>query len=154
VTSEFEALQDSVAPVTAALRDAIGASEELTARLARELDMNASDAQALYLLRQDGPMGVAELAGRLGMRGASATVLVDRLERAGHAVRERDPHDRRRVSVSVTQAAVDAIVPVWSPHVRAIDAVAGTFSADEQAVIERYLRGVRAAIDPAGGGDG
>ena len=83
--------------VTATLRQLVGASQELNARLSRALDLNSTDSQALELLDREGPMGAADLARRLGIRSASATVLIDRLERAGHVERRRDSADRRRV---------------------------------------------------------
>jgi DNA-binding MarR family transcriptional regulator len=90
---------------------------------------------------------VSELARELGMRGASATVLVDRLERAGHAVRERDPEDRRRVWVSATPAATEAILPVWVPSIDRLDAVGRALDSGERDVVVRYLRAVREAVD-------
>jgi DNA-binding MarR family transcriptional regulator len=143
----FETVLHGVAEPTAELRELISASQRLTARLARRLEMNASDAQALYLLQRNGRMGVAELARELGMRGASATVLVDRLERAGHAVRERDPEDRRRVWVSATPAATEAIPPVWVPSIDRLDAVGRALDPGERDVVVRYLRAVREAVD-------
>jgi DNA-binding MarR family transcriptional regulator len=143
----FETVLHGVAEPTAELRELISASQRLTARLARRLEMNASDAQALYLLQRNGRMGVAELARELGMRAASATVLVDRLERAGHAVRERDPEDRRRVWVSATPAATEAILPVWVPSIDRLDAVGRALDPGERDVVVRYLRAVREAVD-------
>jgi DNA-binding MarR family transcriptional regulator len=143
----FETVLHGVAEPTAELRELISASQRLTARLARRLEMNASDAQALYLLQRNGRMGVAELARELGLRGASATVLVDRLERAGHAVRERDPEDRRRVWVSATPAATEAILPVWVPSIDRLDAVGRALDPGERDVVVRYLRAVRQAVD-------
>ena len=67
---------------TLRVRALMNAARELTARMSRELGMNATDMVALDLLDVHGPMGAAELARRLGIRSASATVLVDRLEAA------------------------------------------------------------------------
>ena len=131
-----------ISGVTTELRELISASSQLTARLAQRMGMNATDAQALYLLDAKGPLGVAELARELGMRGASATVLVDRLERAGHAVRQRDADDRRRVRVFATPAAMQASLPVWLPTILAIDEIGRSLDPSEQRAVSRYLRRV------------
>ena len=141
------AVDMAVSEPTRELRETMLASERLTARLARKTGMSSSDAKALYLLESNGRMGVAELAEELGMRAASATVLVDRLERAGHAVRERDPQDRRRVWVSTTPAAMEALLPVWLPGLERLDAVGAALTPDEQRVGAQDLRDVHAAID-------
>lgn len=143
----FEEVQSATSEPTNELRETMQASERLTARLARRTGMSSSDAKALYLLEKHGRMGVAQLADELGMRAASATVLVDRLEQAGHAVRERDPDDRRRVWVRSTPAAMEALLPVWLPGIRRLDAVGSALSRKDQQVVARYLRGVREAMD-------
>ena len=42
------------------------------------------------------------------LRSASVTALVDRLEKVGHVRRVRDPEDRRRVSLEMSDAAMAA----------------------------------------------
>src|SRR5687768_4497662 len=81
--------------LTVAVRRLGDASRELNARKARELGMNTTDMTALYLLEQRGPMGVVDLARRLGIRAASGSAMLDRLERAGHVRRAHDARDRR-----------------------------------------------------------
>lgn len=92
--------------------------------LARELGLSLTDLTALHHLVGRASVGPAELGKRLGMSSASATVLVDRLERAGHVQRRRDPADRRRVVLEVTDAAaarsLDAVRPL-ADTVAAID---------------------------------
>jgi DNA-binding MarR family transcriptional regulator len=149
MTEAFHELQDGVAPATVRLRELMSTSTEVTGGLARQAGMHPTDAQALYLLESEGPLGVADLARRLGIRGASATVLVDRLERAGHAERRRDPEDRRRVWVSATPAAAEALVPVWAPVVLAIDAVARDLGPADRAAVEDYLARVAVAMTAA-----
>ena len=56
--------------------------------------------------------GEALTAGGLGaaveLRSASVTALVDRLEKVGHVRRVRDPEDRRRVSLEMSDSAMAA----------------------------------------------
>ena len=108
--------------------------------------MNTTDMVALDLLDQHGPMGTAELANRLGIRSASATTLVDRLEQAGHVARIRDTTDRRRVTVAPTPAAQDATYAAWLPVIQAVDDVGRGLSGAEQRVVTDYLGRVAAAL--------
>src|SRR5262245_33335357 len=109
--SEVEELPE-LAEATIAVQHLIGAAHELSARTSRELGVNPTDMSALSLLEQYGPMGPAELAGKLGIRTASVTVLIDRLERSGHVRRSAHPSDRRRVTVAATPAAHRATLEV------------------------------------------
>lgn len=131
---------------TVRVRALMNAARELTARLSRELGMNATDMVALDLLDVHGPMGAAELARRLGIRSASATVLVDRLEGAGHVERVRHDTDRRRVIVAARPSAREASLAVWSPAILAIDEVGRSLSEDEQRVVSTFLDRIAAAI--------
>ena len=131
---------------TRAVRALMDAGRELTAHTARRLGMNATDLVALDLLDQLGPMGAAELARRLGIRSASATTLVDRLEQAGHVERVRDTADRRRVTVAPTAAAREATYAAFLPAILAVDEVGRGLDAAIQRVVADYLGRVTAAL--------
>jgi DNA-binding MarR family transcriptional regulator len=133
--------------LTVAVRHLVNASRELGARMARQLDVNSTDVAALDLLEQHGPLGAAELAGRLGIRPASVTVLIDRLERAGHVERLRDHPDRRRITIAATPAALSANLAAWLPAILAVDDVGRTLSAEEKRVVRDYLVRVTEALD-------
>ena len=66
--------------------------------------------------RSGHPVTAGELAGRLGLGAPATTGLVDRLENAGHVRRERDPNDRRKVTIvmqpTAQQLATDFFVPL------------------------------------------
>lgn len=148
----LEAEISGLDPATTAVRDVIDASRELTGRMARRMEMNANDMAALGLLGVHGPMGAAELARRLGISSASVTVMVDRLERAGHAERVRDTTDRRRVVLTHTDDARRTSLEAWLPVIRGIDEVCRSLSDDDRAVALDFLRRITAAIDRGGTG--
>lgn len=133
-------------PATLAVRDMIGGSRELMGRMAQRMGMNANDMSAIGALVQHGPMGVSELAEHLGIRPASATEMIDRLERSGHVRRERDTVDRRRVVITETEAARAASVQAWLPLIRRINEVSVLLSADERAAILGFVRRVEEVI--------
>ena len=59
----------------------------------------------LVALLNDGPGSVSEIAGRLGMSLAHASLVIGELADAGLVIREPDPEDRRRVVVSLSEKA-------------------------------------------------
>ncbi|WP_305784599.1 MarR family winged helix-turn-helix transcriptional regulator [Symbioplanes lichenis] len=136
-------------PATLAVRDLIGGSRRLVGRMAQRMDMGVNDMSAIGELVQHGPMGASELADRLGIRTASVTLLIDRLERAGHVRRVRDTADRRRVTVSVTESARAASYAAWAPLVLAIDAYCASLPEPERAgvlIFFEHLTGVVTAL--------
>lgn len=135
---------------TLAVRTLIGASQDLTARMARAMGMNLTDMTAILLLTERGPMGATELAGHLGIRLASTTVLVDRLEQAGHVERVRDTVDRRRVTVTETAAARAASLSAWLPAIKQIDDVCRSLSDTERQFTLDLLARLTAAMERGG----
>lgn len=83
------------------MRDFMGYAVFFQDVVARAAGLTASDLQALGILVTDGPASPGELAARTGISaGGGITQLIDRLERAGFARRERSEQDRRRVLVT------------------------------------------------------
>src|SRR5829696_7508628 len=70
--------------------------------VAKRAGLNSTDLQLTSLVMLFGPATPGELAERSGLTaGGAITAAIDRLEHAGIVVRSRDPHDRRRVIVTV-----------------------------------------------------
>lgn len=107
--------------------------------LARQLGLSLTDLTALHHLVGRAPLGPAELGRRLGMSSASATVLVDRLERAGHVRRRRDPADRRRIVLQVTDTAAARSLDAVRPLTEAITAIGDELDEPTRHVIATYL---------------
>lgn len=61
------------------------------------------------------PMTAGELATRLGLGAPATTGLVDRLEQAGHVRRERDPSDRRKVTIVMQPPALHLAMEFFGP---------------------------------------
>lgn len=125
-----------------ALREVTQANSEVTRELGRRLGLGGNDMTALDHLFQNGPLGPAELGQLLGMRSASATVLVDRLEAAGHVERRSHPTDRRRLIVEPTPHAVEEVLGLIRPLVANLDAVAEELTPDERQIVAQYLKRV------------
>ena len=81
--------------------------------IADRLGMNPTDLECLGILLEHGPVPAGRLAELTGLTTGAITGVVDRLERAGYARRERDPEDRRRVFVQPQMERIEAIGPLF-----------------------------------------
>ena len=111
---------------------------ELRLSLAERLHLNPREVDAMEHLMRDA-MGPVELSRRLRMTSASATVLVDRLEDAGHVVREADPSDGRRRQVRPTEQGASAVFAQIGPLVSDLVDTERGLTPTERAAVVRYL---------------
>ncbi|MGP4044687.1 MarR family winged helix-turn-helix transcriptional regulator [Streptomyces sp. 2A115] len=82
--------------------------------VADHLKLHPTDLQCLNLLSlEDGPVTTGRIAELTGLTTGSATRLVDRLEKAGYVVRERDAADRRRVLVATVPERIAEFGRLW-----------------------------------------
>jgi len=115
--------------------------------MADRLGLGDTDLTALdELVRSQSPLGPVELGQRLGIRSASATVLVDRLQAAGHLERRPDPVDRRRVSLHPTASALVDLREVLSPVIESVRRIAADLPPEQMRTILRFLAEVTTAV--------
>jgi DNA-binding MarR family transcriptional regulator len=145
--------EDRQGELTQALRDVMRASHEASLGLARRLDLGLNDVAALDLLSLVGPLGPVELGERLGIRSASATALVDRLEAAGHVERRRDSADRRRVTVVPTDHAHQEAMAAMGSMLAGLDAAAADLTDEQREAVTAYLRRVAEVLHAYGAGE-
>ena len=74
-----------------------------TARKWRDLDISMQQVRAMHVLRDEGEVPVGRLADVFGFGMPAASLLADRLVRAGYAERHDDVADRRRVLVRLSR---------------------------------------------------
>ncbi|MGX1887152.1 MarR family winged helix-turn-helix transcriptional regulator [Streptomyces sp. NPDC055287] len=131
---------ESVSAVTAAARRHHAAYTLFNQAMAEHLGLHPTDLQCVSLLAlEPGPRTTGEIAELTGLTSGSATRLVDRLQKAGLAERHPDPHDRRKMLVSLTGRTPE-IEAAWATPGKAFDRALDDFTDDELTVIERYLR--------------
>lgn len=94
------ALAEQLADEVRANQRATDVIDEL---IADALGVNRTDSRCLDILEQHGRMTAGQLASLTGLTTGAITAVIDRLERAGYAQRVRDPADRRRVLVDLTE---------------------------------------------------
>jgi DNA-binding MarR family transcriptional regulator len=83
--------------------------ERVGGAAASSLSLNRTDLRALRALMPSEGMTAGELARALHVTTGATTRVIDSLVASGHAVREPDPHDRRRVLVRLTPEAAAAV---------------------------------------------
>ncbi|GAA2740320.1 MarR family winged helix-turn-helix transcriptional regulator [Terrabacter aerolatus] len=128
-------------PETWALRALGAATAEASGALARRMRMHPTDLSAMsHVAASDGHLGPRELSTRLGITPAAMTDVVDRLEAAGHLLRERDTADRRRVRLVPTESAATEVRGQLRSLLDRLDALTHEFSDGERDAIHRYLR--------------
>ena len=69
-------------------------------------ELSMHQASILDHLDEVDPMSMTDLAGHMGVTVATMSLAADRLERKGYVRRARDPRDRRRVRLRITEAGV------------------------------------------------
>lgn len=140
----------TAAPARAELEVAFAAAMRRTGALmqlmgqaaAERVGINATDMNCLNILSFTGRMTAGELARATGLTTASITGVIDRLEEAGYVRRERDPHDRRRVVVTlVVDRALREVASVFLPVLRDWRQLAARYSDDElRLIVDFYGR--------------
>ncbi len=70
--------------------------------LERGLEINPAQGRVLFVLWEEGPMTIHELAKRSGLVKSTLTSTLDRLEAQGQVVRIRDAEDRRKITIALT----------------------------------------------------
>ncbi|WP_020500240.1 MarR family winged helix-turn-helix transcriptional regulator [Sciscionella marina] len=133
------------------LRRVLQTGREMQATLARGLGLRVTDVQAVdHVASSEEPMGTVELGDRLGIRSASAAVLVDRLVAAGHLVREPDPADRRRVTLTPTAHGRTEVRAQLAPMLDALTGVIGRLDESQAETVLWFLRQAAAVMHTYG----
>ena len=123
-----------------ALRAVQQAGAEANLELARRLGIGLTDLHAMNHIFSGGvPIGPVELGQRLGIRSASATALVDRLEHSGHVRRQPHPDDRRRVALVPSEQSAIRTMAAMAPMLAGIEAAAAKLSDTEKDAVTRFL---------------
>jgi DNA-binding MarR family transcriptional regulator len=111
------------------------------------LKLRDVDLDCLDLVARHGPIGPSELARRSGVHPATMTGILDRLQRAGWVVRERDPDaaDRRGVVVRVRRDRAAEVFGLYAGMRAAIDGICAGYTEAELELVADFLDKVAAA---------
>jgi DNA-binding MarR family transcriptional regulator len=152
-TMSQEPLQNLSAEARQALRtywEAVSLAEPLLISLWRSSGLTLTQMRILHALARQ-TTSAGDLARTVGVKASSLTRLLDRLEERGLVVRQVDPDDRRRLSVSITTAGRDFLNRAPTAPANASAFVAGVRELSEAEALaftealRRFIDGVRAA---------
>lgn len=122
----------------------------LAAAFARRNRLHPTDLRALIALLDAARSGTPATPGLLGrelhLNSAGTTAVVDRLERLGHVRRTRDPDDRRRVLLEVTEQAMTLGQSFFGPLIADTVALVDDLSPTELATVQGFLTSMRALV--------
>ncbi|MFR9723200.1 MarR family transcriptional regulator [Streptomyces sp. MS19] len=111
------------------------------------LKLRDADLDCLELLALEGPLSPSALARRAGLHPATMTGVLDRLQRDGWVVRERDPDaaDRRAVTVRAVPGRTAEVFRAYAGMNSALDQVCAGYTEEELALLAGFLRRVTEA---------
>jgi DNA-binding MarR family transcriptional regulator len=127
--------------IKAALRDLRNQLSLLNHRVVTRLELKDIDLDCLELIARDGPLGPTELARRAGLHPATMTGILDRLQRGGWIIRERDPEatDRRAVTVRAMRDRMGELFRLYSGMSTAMDEICDRYTDAELETIADFL---------------
>jgi DNA-binding MarR family transcriptional regulator len=104
------------------------------------VDLKGSDLECLDLIGRLGPLSPSALARRAGLHPATMTGVLDRLERGGWIVRERDQADRRGVAVRAVRSRGAEVFRLYSGMNAAMDQICARYADSELELLTGFLR--------------
>ena len=111
----------------------------LNLRVGAQLELRDVDLDCLDLIAKHGPLSPTALARRGGLHPATITGILDRLERSGWVVRQRDPADRRAVVVRARHERNPEMMRRYSGMNSAMDEICAAYGDAELEVIADFL---------------
>ena len=99
-------------------------------------------------LDDEGPISQAELARRLGIDSGDLVTIIDQLEAGGLVARTRDPADRRRNRMSITEPGATQLLALDRDVAAAQADLLAPLTADERDQFVRLLRTILLSPTP------
>lgn len=121
----------------------------LEKRLAGALRTDVGGLEVMDHLIALGPTTPSALATRLGTSTAAMSLVLNRLEDAGHITRARHPEDGRKLVVTAAPTSTDRAWELISPLTAQIDALVAGYTPAQQDLVEGFLDAVLALYDVA-----
>ncbi|PXX56457.1 DNA-binding MarR family transcriptional regulator [Nocardia tenerifensis] len=137
----------SAKAVKESLRDLNTQLALLNRQFGAKVELKDADWNCLDLVNRHGPLSAGALAKLAGLHPATMTGVLDRLQRGGWIVRERDPAaaDRRAVTIRATRDRIPELYQVLSGMNNRMDKVCDRYTEAELEVIADFLRRTAAA---------
>ena len=107
--------------------------------VAGQLGISGTDLECLDIIGLEGVMTAGQLAEATGLTTGAVTGILDRLEKAGFARRERDPQDRRKVLVRALPAVESRIGPYYQSLAAAMAGLMSRYSDDQLELMRDFM---------------
>ncbi len=139
--------------LVAACRRLYASIDRLDTKAANAVGVSRNDLRCLNMLAE-APVKPSKIAAELGLTTGSVTTLLDRLEKADLAKRERDPDDRRGIIVHPTPFLFETLGPIYSGVANEIERIAAAYSPREREAAVRHLNDASSAYEVMTATDG
>ena len=123
-----------------ALRDLHNQLSTLNRQVGGHLAIKDTDMDCLDLINRHGPLSPSNLARQAGLHPATMTGILDRLENAGWIARERDPADRRAVTVRALPDRSREMYQLFAGMNSAMDSICGDYDEQQLELLADFLR--------------
>ena len=115
--------------------------------VAARLGITSSDLECLDIIYLNPRVTAGELAVATGLTTGAVTGVIDRLEQAGFARRERDPTDRRKVFVCALPAVERRIAPLYRSLQQTVTGELASYTDKELALLlDFFTRAARTMV--------
>lgn len=113
----------------------------MNGQVSGRLSLKPVDLECLGAIFRDGPVSPGTLARRTGVHPATMTGILDRLQRTGWIIRERDPEaaDRRAVAVRAVTRRTPELFALLAGMTQRMDRVCEEYTEDELRVVTDFL---------------
>jgi DNA-binding MarR family transcriptional regulator len=132
--------QQSTAEIRTSLRELRIQLSLLNYRVGSQLELKDVDLDCFDMIDAYGPLSPSALARRAGLHPATMTGILDRLERGGWIVRDRDPADRRAVVIRAVRERYAELMRQYAGMSRAMNKLLADYSDEELELIAGFMR--------------
>jgi DNA-binding MarR family transcriptional regulator len=126
------------------VRRSQAATDRYDQAVADALGLGRTDMRCIDVLqREGGRLTAGQLADATGLTSGAMTAAIDRLEQLGYARRVRDPSDRRRVVVELTELTGTIAERFYAEHAAVAEQLYHRYTAAELELLLAFVRGGR-----------
>ncbi|MBB2947424.1 DNA-binding MarR family transcriptional regulator [Actinoplanes lutulentus] len=117
--------------------------------MARDLGVDLPGLEAMDHLISSGPTSPTDLAHRLDISTAATSLVLNRLESAGHIRRDRHPTDGRKLVVTASDDSANEANRRVAPLIDGVEALVSSLSEQESTTVLKFLDALIQTYDQA-----